>query len=50
MPEPARGSKSEAQDDPGLRRMLTWVLIALVAVVLLAIVVVEATLRFADLR
>jgi hypothetical protein len=30
--------------------MLTWVLIALVAVVVLAVVVVELTLRAVDLR
>jgi hypothetical protein len=37
-------------DDPGLRRMMTWVLIALVLVVLLAIIVVELTLRAVGLR
>jgi hypothetical protein len=36
--------------DPGLRRMFTWVFIALVVVVLLAIVVVEFTLRSVGLR
>ena len=36
--------------DPGLRRMLTWVLIALVLVLLLAFAVVEITLRSANLR
>ncbi len=36
--------------DPGLRRMLTWVLIALVVVLVLAFVVVELTLRSANLR
>ena len=39
-----------SEPDHGLRRMLTWVLIALVLVVLLAIAVVELTLRSAGLR
>ena len=38
------------EPDTGLRRMLTWVLIALVLVVLLAFVVVELTLRWVGLR
>jgi hypothetical protein len=38
------------EPDRGLRQMLTWVLIALVAVVLLAFVVVELMLRSAGLR
>ena len=33
-------------EDPGLRRMMKWVFIALVAVVALAILVVEVTLRW----
>ena len=33
-------------EDPGLRRMMKWVFIALVAVVALAILAVEVTLRW----
>lgn len=47
---PPQAPKAEAEPDRGLRRMLTWVFIALVVVVLLAIVVVEVTLRSVDLR
>jgi hypothetical protein len=32
--------------DPDLRRMLSWVLVALIATVAFALVVVEATLRW----
>jgi hypothetical protein len=39
-----------AEPDPGLRRMLTWVFIALVVVLALAFVVVEVMLRSAGLR
>ena len=50
MTESPQASKAQDEPDRGLRRMLTWVFIALVAVVLLAIVVVEVTLRSVDLR
>jgi hypothetical protein len=50
MTEPTPAPRTKAEPDLGLRRMLTWVLIALVAVVLLAIVVVELTLRAVGLR
>jgi hypothetical protein len=33
-------------DDPGLRRMMIWVLVAFVATLALAIVVVEITMRW----
>lgn len=36
--------------DRGLRRMLTWVFVALILTVLLAVLVVELTLRSANLR
>jgi hypothetical protein len=42
--------RPEAEPDRGLRQMLTWVFIALVLVVLLAILVVELTLRSVGLR
>ena len=42
--------KPAPESDRGLRQMLTWVFVALVVVVLLAIVVVELTLRAVDLR
>jgi len=36
------------KDDTGLRRMMTWVIVALIATVALAIIVVELTLRWFD--
>jgi hypothetical protein len=41
---------SPPEPDPGLRRLLTWVFVALVVVVVVAFVVVELMLRAADLR
>jgi hypothetical protein len=38
------------EPDPGLRRLLKWVFVALVLVVLLAVLVVEVMLRSAGLR
>ena len=38
--------KTSSAADPGLRKMLTWVAIALVLTVALAAVVVELTLRW----
>jgi hypothetical protein len=35
-----------ANADPGLRRMMKWVIVALVATIALAIVVVEITIRW----
>jgi hypothetical protein len=40
------GPKAEPASDPGLRRMMKWVFIALIAVLALAIVVVETLLRW----
>jgi hypothetical protein len=37
---------AQSASDPGLRRMMKWVFIALIAVLALAIVVVETTLRW----
>jgi len=50
MNERASPSPPRPEPDHGLRRLLTWVLIALVAVVALAFVVVELTLRWANVR
>jgi hypothetical protein len=38
--------RSSPKDDPGLRRMIKWVFLALIATLALAIVVVELTLRW----
>jgi hypothetical protein len=38
--------KTSSAADPGLRKMLTWVLIALILAVALATVVVEVTFRW----
>jgi hypothetical protein len=38
--------KVSPSGDPGLRRMMTWVLVAFVATLALAIVVVEITMRW----
>jgi hypothetical protein len=35
-----------SKEDSGLRRMLTWVMIALIATIALAIIVVELTMRW----
>ena len=35
-----------SNDDPGLRRMITWVIVALIATVALAVIVVELTMRW----
>lgn len=37
---------SSSNDDPGLRRMLTWVAVALIATVVFAMLVVELMLRW----
>jgi hypothetical protein len=50
MNDAANTRRPEPEPDRGLRQMLTWVFIALVLVVLLAILVVELTLRSVDLR
>lgn len=50
MNEAANTPGPEPQPDRGLRQMLTWVFVALVLVVLLAILVVELTLRAVNLR
>jgi hypothetical protein len=39
-----------AAPDPGLRRLLKWVFAALVLTVLVAILIVELTLRYVNLR
>jgi hypothetical protein len=44
--EPARPSPAAGMVDPGLRRLMKWVLAALVLTVLFAILVVELTLRW----
>jgi hypothetical protein len=38
--------RSSPKDDLGLRRMIKWVAVALIATVVLAILVVELTLRW----
>ena len=35
-----------SNDDPGLRRMMTWVMVALIATIILAIIAVELTMRW----
>jgi hypothetical protein len=47
---PAPQSSRTPEPDRGLRQLLTWVFITLVAVVVLAFIVVELTLRSANLR
>lgn len=42
----AQGNTSPSNDDPGLRRMLKWVAIALIATVVFAMLVVELMLRW----
>jgi hypothetical protein len=38
--------KARSETDPGFRRMMMWVLVALIVVLTLAIIVVEMTLRW----
>lgn len=38
--------KTSSPADPGLRKMLTWVIVALILTLALATVVVEVTLRW----
>ena len=35
-----------SNDDPGLRRMIKWVIVALIVTVALALIVVELTMRW----
>jgi hypothetical protein len=44
--EPARPSPAAGMVDPGLRRLMKWVLAALILTVLFALLVVELTLRW----
>lgn len=44
-PQPAP-PRAVPAGDPGLRRMLTWVFVALILTVLFAVIVVEITLRW----
>jgi hypothetical protein len=43
--EPSSGNSNNSDDDRYFRRMMKWVVIALIATVALAILVVEFTLR-----
>jgi hypothetical protein len=43
---PSMMKHDSSKDDPGLRRMIIWVIVALVATVALAILVVELTMRW----
>jgi hypothetical protein len=40
------GAVTDSKDDSGLRRMIIWVIVALIATVALAIIVVELTMRW----
>jgi len=42
--------KSSSEADPGLRQVMKWTFVALIAVVALAILVVEVTLRWFGAR